>query len=116
MAFDVAKLFSITDLTTSNVTIYTVPSSPTTTVLTGAVFRLSNVTAGAITVNMHVIDSGGSADTTNYNDALLKDYSVPANSTVEISIPVMVAGDFIQMLASALNSVNVAPVAGTLFT
>jgi basic membrane lipoprotein Med (substrate-binding protein (PBP1-ABC) superfamily) len=116
MAFSVAKLFSITDLTATNATIYTVPSSPTTTILTGAVFRLTNVTAGAITVNMHIIDSGGSADTTNYNDALLKDYSVSANSTVEISIPQMSAGDFIQMLASAANSVNVAPVSGTLFS
>jgi len=116
MAFDVAKLFSITDLTTSNVTIYTVPTLPTSTILSGAVFRLSNVTAGAITVNMHVIDSGGSADTTNYNDAVLRDYSISANQTVEISIPQMGAGDFIQMLASANNSVNVSPVAGTLFS
>ena len=116
MAFSIAKLFSITDLTTSNVTIYAVPSTNTNTILSGAVFRLTNVTAGAVTCNMHVIDSGGSADTTNYNDALLKDYSIAANSTVEISIPQMAAGDFIQMLASANNSINVAPVSGTLFT
>ena len=82
MAFSVSKLWARDALTAANTTIFTMPTSPTTSVSSGLVVRFTNVTAGAVSVNLHAVASGGAADTTNYTDCILKGYSIAANSTV----------------------------------
>lgn len=73
--------------------------------LTVSIFRITNVTAGAITVSMCYVPPGGTANAAN---AVIWDFSVPANNFIEFG-----KGDIIdpsvsiQAKASANNSITV---------
>lgn len=76
-------------------TLYTVPVN-TRTLLKD--FDICNTTAGALTVDVHLVPSGGSATTAN---ALLYGYSINANATLQWSgTQVLNAGATIQVKAS----------------
>lgn len=79
-------------------TLYTVPAS-TRTLLKD--FDICNTTAGALTVDVHLVPSGGSATTAN---ALLYGYSINANATLQWSgTQVMNVSDTIQVKASGVG-------------
>lgn len=83
-------------ITTSNATLYTVPSA-TKTIL--RCFDICNTTANAITVRVHIIPSAGSAGTGN---ALIYDKNVLANDVLGWEGEhVMATGTFIQVKAGA---------------
>lgn len=85
-------------VTASAVTVYTVPASTRTMVKD---IDICNTTAGALTVNVFLVPSGGSAGTGN---ALLYGASVTANTTLQwTGVQVMNAGDTIQVQASGLG-------------
>jgi hypothetical protein len=85
-------------ITGSTTTVYTVPASTRTMVKE---IDICNTTGGALTVNVHLVPSGGSAGTSN---ALLYGTSINANSTLQWSgVQVMNAGDTIQVQGSALG-------------
>lgn len=85
-------------ITGSIATLYTVPAS-TRTLLKD--IDICNTTAGALTVDVHLVPSGGSATTAN---ALLYGYSINANATLQwTGTQVMNASDTIQVKASGLG-------------
>lgn len=85
-------------VTASAVTVYTVPASTRTMVKD---IDICNTTAGALTINVFLVPSGGSAGTGN---ALLYGASVTANTTLQwTGVQVMNAGDTIQVQASGLG-------------
>ena len=68
---------------------------------------LSNVTAGAITVDFYYVPVSGAAGISNQ---FLKSYSIAANTSVAPAVLegiVLEAGDTIQISASAANSITV---------
>lgn len=65
--------------------------------------RLTNVTAGAITVTIHVVPSGGSASDSN---AHLKGYSIPANDYIDIDLGNLPDAAVVSGLASAGTSIT----------
>ncbi len=68
---------------------------------------LANITAGAITCDVHRVPSGGTADTSN---KLIDGRSLAAHETYlcpEIVGRVLEAGDTLQAKASAISSVNI---------
>lgn len=74
-------------ITGSNATVYTVPASTTAFL---KCFDVCNTTAGDLTVNVHIVASGGSAGTTN---ALYYTYTVTAHTTFHwTGAQVMTAG------------------------
>ena len=85
-------------VTAATTTIYTVPA------LTRAMVKdidLCNTTAGALTVNVHLVPSGGAAGTGN---ALFYGVSIAANTTLQwTGVQIMNAGDTIQVQGSALG-------------
>lgn len=85
-------------VTTGTTTIYTVPA------LTRALVKdidLCNTTAGALTINVHLVPSAGSASAAN---ALFFGASISANTTLQWSgVQVMNAGDTIQVQGSGLG-------------
>ena len=85
-------------ITGSIATLYTVPA------LTRALLKdldICNTTAGALTVDVHLVPSGGSATTAN---ALLYGYSINGNATLQWTGTQGVnAGATIQVKASGLG-------------
>ena len=83
-------------VTAGTTTIYTVPA------LTRALVKdidLCNTTAGALTINVHLVPSAGSASAAN---ALFFGASISANTTLQWSgVQVMNAGDTIQVQGSS---------------
>lgn len=104
------KLFEPAQLTGSVATYYTVAAPYT--VLRDFTIRVTNTTAGAVTVDVHAVPSAGTASDTN---AVVKGYSIPANDYRDIDVPVMKVGDFLQAKASAGTSISLHAVSGVLF-
>ena len=112
MALNYSKLFepNLVDNAAAE-TLYTVPATPSTTLLRNARVRFSNVTAGAVTIKAWSVPLAGSASDTN---VCLPTLSVGANAYVDLDIPLMKAGDFIQAQAGAASSITSAIIDGFL--
>lgn len=92
-----AKL-AVAAITGATTTFYTTPASTRTMVKE---IDICNTTGGALTVNVHLVPSGGAAGTAN---ALLYGVSVGANTTLQWSgVQILNAGDTIQAQGSGLG-------------
>ena len=89
-------------LTISAATIYTVPSTTTTTIKQ---ILISNVTASDATFTLYLVKTGGTAGATNQIYGGVK---APANTTIHLDwTQVMTTGDFISAFASTNSAVNI---------
>lgn len=90
-------------VTAGTTTIYTVPASTRTMIKE---MDICNTTAGTLTLNVHLVPSGGSATTAN---ALFYGASISANTTLQWSgVQVLNVGDTIQVQGSGLGlTINV---------
>ena len=113
MTISYSSFFTPTVLGVAAATLYTVPAAPATSLLRGARIRLTNTTAGPVTVTLHAVPSAGAAADGN---AFLKAKSIPANDYVDVDVPIMPAGAFIQALAGAATSITAHMVSGSLFS
>lgn len=114
MALTYTKLFEPNQV--DNValeTLFTVPTTPSTSLLRNGRIRFVNTTVGAVTITCHAVPVAGTASDTN---ALLKAVSVNANSYVDVDLPVMKAGDFVQAQAGAATSISAHMIDGVLFS
>lgn len=85
---------------TSATTIYTTPTSRKTALRN---LILANTTAAAATISVSVVPSGGTAGDDN---RILKNVSIPANSTTFIDLDVtMNAGDFISIQQGTASAI-----------
>jgi len=88
--------------TTGATTLYTTPASTRTFVKN---IDICNVTSGAVTFNVYLVPTAGTASTSN---ALFYGAALAANMTVSwTGVQILNAGDTIQILASAGTSVTV---------
>lgn len=109
-AIDYTKLFEPAALTTSDALYYTVPNGKT---LRNGMARLTNVTAGAVTTELYAVPSGGTSSDAN---AIIKGYSINANSFLDVELPIMKAGDELRGLAGAATSITMHYLDGALFS
>lgn len=109
-AIDYTKLFEPAALTTSAVEYYAVPTGKT---LRNGMVRLTNVTAGAVTADVHAVPASGLVGDDN---AVIKGYSINANSYIDVELPIMKAGDEIHALAGAATSITMHYLDGALFS
>jgi hypothetical protein len=102
MAMIPKQLKAATPLTTSYVTMYTVPASTTTIIKE---ILLANTTAGAVTASVSVVPSAGTASTSNN---ILGGVNIDPNSTIVVELhTLLITGDFISAKASAGSAVNI---------
>lgn len=113
MATHFTQLFAPAQLTTSAATYYTMPSTPSTIVLINGRVRFTNTTSGIVTATAHAVQSGGSASDSN---AFMKAESIPANSHVDVDVPVLAASGTLQALAGAATSITISQLAGILIS
>ena len=114
MAMQYNKLFEPAALVlTTPTTILTIPSTVASTMLRGAIVRITNTTGSAVAATLYSVPLAGTAGATN---AFLSAKSIPANDYVDVQVPQMKAGDFLQGFASAATSLNIQAIAGAYYS
>lgn len=113
MTISYSSFMTATVLTTSAATLFTVPATPTTTLLRGGRVRLTNTTGGPVTATLYAVPSAGTAADGN---AILKGKSIAANDYLDIDLPIMPAGSFLQGLAGAATSITAHALNGSYFS
>jgi hypothetical protein len=113
MALTFTRLFAPTVLTTAAATIYTCPASPASSLLPNGRVRFTNTTAGAITVTAYAVPLAGSAAAGN---CFINAESIAPNAHLDVDVPMLAAGDFLQALASANTSITMTAIYGTVFS
>jgi hypothetical protein len=75
--------------------------------------RLTNTTAGAVTATLYAVPLAGTAAVGN---AFLSAKSIAANDYLDVDVPIMPAGAFIQGLAGAATSITAHMISGGLYS
>jgi hypothetical protein len=101
------KLKTKANIDASLVTVYTVPSSPsTTTVIIGC--TIDNVKGASVTADVQIVTAATSGE--NADDVyIIKDVPLPAGSSVEIMAGnkiILEAGDIVKVKGSATDAVD----------
>ena len=102
-----------TVLGTAAATLFTVPATPTTNLLRGGRMRLTNTTAGAVTATLYAVPLAGAAAAGN---AFVSAKSIAANDFLDVDVPLMGPGAFVQGLAGAATSITAHMISGSLFS
>lgn len=113
MAIAYAKFFPPTVLTTATATLYIVPAQPTTNLLRGGRVRLTNTSASVATATLYAVPLGGTAGAANM---LLNATSIPVNGYVDVDIPILASGDFIQALSGTASAITAHALTGAVFS
>lgn len=113
MTITYKKFFSPTVLGTAAGTLMTVDTAPTTTLLRGGRIRLTNTTTVAATATLYAVPLAGAAGVGN---AFVLGKTVGANDYLDVDVPIMGAGDFIQGLAGTATSITAHMLSGSLFS
>ena len=95
------------------VTLFTLPSSPASTLLRGGRIRLTNTTGGAVAVTLYAVPAAGAAGAGN---AFVSGKSVAANDFLDVDVPLIGPGAFVQGLAGAAASITAHMISGSLFS
>ncbi len=107
------RFFAPTVLTTAAATLFTTPATPSTTLMRGGRMRLTNTTAGAVTVTLYAVPAAGAAAAGN---AFLSAKSIAANDYLDVDVPILGPGGFVQALASANTSITAHMLSGSYFS
>lgn len=75
--------------------------------------RLTNTTAGAVTATLYAVPLAGTAAAGN---AFLSAKSIAANDYLDVDVPIMPVGAFIQGLAGSATSITAHMVSGGLYS
>lgn len=113
MALSIIQLFQPTVLGVASAVIYPMPTLPATSTLKNARMRLTNTTGGAVTATLY---SAPSATASAAANCFLSAVSIPGNSSIEVDIPTMAAGDTLRGLAGAAASITVHEMGGVIFS
>ena len=110
MALSFAQLFALKQVNNAAPdTIYTVPASPTNNLLRNMRLRFANTTVGAVTIKAWAVPAAGTAADAN---VFLPTTSVAANSYIDVDVPQLAAGGFVQAQAGAATSITVSGIDG----
>ena len=113
MTIGYTNFFAPAVLTTAAVTLATVPATPFGTILRGGRIRFTNTTAVAAAVTAYAVPPAGTAGVGN---AFVSAKSIAANDFLDVDVPIMPAGAFLQALASANTSITAHMLGGGLFS
>jgi len=113
MALSITRLFAPVALGAAAATLFTNPASPISSVLRNGRVRFTNTTAGPVTVTAYAVPLAGTAAASN---CFMNAESIAANSHLDIDVPMLAAGDFVQALASAAASITATALDGVGFS
>lgn len=113
MALTFIQPFAPAALTNAAATYYTVPASPTSSLLRNGRVRFTNTDSAAHTVTAYAIPSAGSASAAN---CIANAEAIAPNTHLDLDLPLMKAGDFLQAKADANTSVTIVILDAVLFS
>ena len=113
MSITYSSFFPPAQLGTSAATLFTAPTSPTSTLLRGGRIRFVNTTAGAVTVTAYAVPLAGTASASN---AFVSGKTIAANDFLDVDVPIIGPGGFVQALASAATSITAHMISGSYFS
>ena len=113
MAVQITQLFPATQLTNAAATIYTVPSSPATTTLARGRVRFTNTDSASHSVTAYAIQAAGTSSAAN---CFANAETIAPNTHIDMDVPMLAAGGFIQALADAASKVTMTALDGILFS
>lgn len=111
MAITYVKLFEPVQLGAAVITAFTVPG-PSSTLLRGGRVRLTNTSSAAVSATVYAVPLSGAAADSN---ALLKSKAIAANDFLDIDLPVMKSGDFLQAMASTAAALTLHAISGSFY-
>jgi hypothetical protein len=104
MANTFSQLFAAKQVNNAAVdTLFTVGASPASNLARNVRVRFANTTAGAVTIKAWAVPPAGAAGDSN---VCLPTTSIAANSYIDVDVPVMIAGGFLQAQAGAATSIT----------
>jgi hypothetical protein len=104
MALTFGKLFGSKQVNNAAPdTLFIAPASPANSIVRNARIRFANTTVGAVTVKAWAVPVSGSPGDAN---VMLPTTSIPANSYIDVDVPALSAGDFVQAQAGAASSIT----------
>lgn len=113
LSINIAPIFPPTPLTATIQTLATIPTTGNNaTVLTNGKIRFANTTGETLSVTAYGAPPAVAAGT---NNAFAAGESVPANSHLDIAIPLLGAGYTLQALASS-TGITVSQISGTVMS
>ena len=113
MALSVAQLFAPVALAASDAVLYTMPTSPTTSVLKNGRVRLTNTSGSAVPVTLYADASGTASAAAN---CCLSAKSVGANDFLDVDIPTLKAGDTLRGFAGTAAVITMHELGGILYS
>lgn len=117
MTMQYKKLFEpllVTAITSGTAqTVLTVPSDPASTLFKGGVVRLTNTSGAAASVTLFAVPLAGTNSATNN---FFPTKSIPNSDFVDVQVPQLKAGDFVQVFAGTASAINVQPLAGAFYS
>ena len=111
MTIQYNKLFEAVQLGAAAATIYTMPTTPAAIICPNMQLRLTNTAAAIRSATLYAVPLAGAAADTN---TFLSAFSLAVGESIEVNVPTLKAGDFIQGLASVATSINVQFLSGVL--
>lgn len=112
MTISYSNFFVPTVLTTTAATLFTVPPQPANTLLRGGRVRFANTTGVAATVTAYAVPLAGTAAAGN---AFVFTKTIAANDYLDVDMPVMPAGSFLQALSGTAASITAHMISGSYF-
>jgi len=110
MTMQYLKLFEPSVLAAAAGTIFTVAAGQ---LLRGGIVRLTNTTVAPVTATLYAVPSGGALGPAN---ACFPTKNIPANDYIDVALPLMRAGDFLQAVAGAAASISISAMSGANFS
>lgn len=111
MSITYQRFFAPQQIPAADTPIFTVPATPTQTVLKSMRVRLANTTNAAAAVTMYA--AVGAAVGTAVN-TFLPGVSIAANDYLDIDVPDMAAGDTLRALGGTANAITITQLDGFL--
>lgn len=113
MALSVVQLFAPVALANAVAVLYTMPASPTTSVLKNGRVRLTNTSGAAVPVTLYADASGNASAAAN---CCLNAKSVAANDFLDVDIPTLKAGDTLRGFAGTAAVITMHELGGILYS
>lgn len=113
MALSIQQLFAPVQLPNAAAVLFSMPTTPTTSVLKNGRVRLTNTSASAVPVTLYADASSTASSAAN---CCLNAVSIAANSFLDVDIPTMKAGDTLRGFAGTASVITMHELGGVLYS
>ena len=113
MALTISKLFTPVQLPNASSVLFTMPSTPATSVLKNGRVRLTNTSASAVPVTLYADVAANASGAAN---CFLSASSIAANGYMDVDIPTMSAGDTLRGFAGTASVITMHDLGGVIYS